>query len=489
MYKQSAFKLHKSLKNGEISAKDIAEAFVKRTQVLDSKTQAFLNVMEKRVFEKAKAIDEKIAQKKPLGKLAGVPIAIKDNIHIKGEKTTCASKFLEDYTALFDATTVKLLEEEDALLIGKTNLDEFAMGSSNEYSAFKKTHNPWNLDYSPGGSSGGSAAAVAARQVLLSLGSDTGGSIRQPAAFCGVVGFKPTYGRVSRYGLVAFGSSLDQIGPFGTCVEDVAMVMEVLGRHCENDSTSYKKTAEPYLDEIKASISGKTIGVPWHFINDLNPEAKQLFEQSLKKFENLGVKILDIHLEDLKYSIPTYYVIAPAEASTNLARFDGVQFSKRAKTSESLEDLYNHSRREGFGPEVKQRILLGTFVLSSGFKDAYYKKALRVRELIIQEYQKAFKTCDIVAMPTTPSSAFCLGSIADPVEMYKQDLYSISANLAGLPAISVPCGFDKDHMPFGLQLIGPQLEDARVLRFGYQYQLQNSEAFKIPSEVDFEVVL
>ena len=443
MYKNSAFKLHLSLLNGEVSAKQITEHFLKRSHKLDNKTQAFLNIMDERALKKAQSIDEKIAQKKPLGKLAGVPIAIKDNMHIQGEKTTCASKFLEDYTALFDATVIKLLEQEDAILIGKTNLDEFAMGSSNEYSAFKNTYNPWNLKYSPGGSSGGSAAAVAARQSLISLGSDTGGSIRQPAALCGIVGFKPTYGRVSRYGLVAFGSSLDQIGPFATCVEDIAMVMEVLGRHCKNDSTSYKKTAEPYLDDIKASISGKTIGVPWHFIENLEPAMKELFEASLEKFKSLGVKIIDIHLEDLKYSIPTYYIIAPAEASTNLARFDGIQFSKRSSDAKTLDDVYNNSRRESFGSEVKQRILLGTYVLSSGFKDAYYKKALRVRELIIQEYQRAFKNCDIVAMPTTPTGAFPVGSIGDPIEMYMQDLYSISANLAGLPAISVPCGFDK----------------------------------------------
>lgn len=489
MYKQSAYHLHQSILKGETKARDVAHHFLNRTKSFDKKIQAFLSFLDERVLKKAHDIDEKIAQKKPLGKLAGIPVAIKDNMHICGEKTTCASKFLENYTALFDATAVKLLEQEDALIIGKTNLDEFAMGSSTEYSAFKKTYNPWNLAYTPGGSSGGSAAAVASRQVLVSLGSDTGGSIRQPAAYCGIVGFKPTYGRVSRYGLVAFGSSLDQIGPFATSVEDVAMVMEVLGRHCPHDSTSYKKVAEPYLDEIKESISGKSIGVPWHFIEQLEPEMKSLFKASLERFQSLGVKIIDIHLEDLKYSIPTYYIIAPAEASTNLARFDGIQFSKRSNSGTSLEEIYCSSRSEGFGAEVKQRILLGTFVLSSGFKDAYYKKALRVRELIIQEYKKAFQKCDIVAMPTTPTAPFPIGSIGDPVQMYMQDLYSISANLAGLPAISVPCGFDSSFLPFGLQLIGPQLEDARVLRFAYQYELQAKELFKIPPAFNCEAKL
>ncbi len=486
MYKQSAYQLRSSLLNGDLKARQIAEFFLKRAHKSNEKTKSFLNFLDEKALKKAEDIDKKIAEKKPLGKLAGVPIAIKDNLNIQGEKTTCASNFLKNYVAPYSATVIDLLEREDAILIGKTNLDEFAMGSSTETSAFQKTYNPWNLDYTPGGSSGGSASAVSAREALISLGSDTGGSIRQPAAYCGIVGFKPTYGRVSRYGLVAFGSSLDQIGPFASNVEDIAMTMEVLGRHCPNDSTSYNKTAEPYLDEIKASISGKTIGVPWHFIDNLTPPLKALFENSLEKFKALGVNIIEINLEDLKFSIPTYYIIAPAEASTNLARFDGIQFSQRSSEASNLEQVYTYSRRDGFGPEVKQRILLGTFVLSSGFKDAYYKKALRVRELIINEYQRAFSKCDIVAMPTTPTSAFKLGSIGDPVEMYMQDLYSISANLAGLPAISVPSGFDDSGMPFGLQLIGPQLEDARVLRFAHQYQTQDPSAFKIPPLFDKE---
>lgn len=486
MYKASATELRKQLIEKQISAKDIATYYLRRCKAMDKDLGSFIEVLEDRILQKARLVDQKIEKGEPVGLLAGVPVAIKDNIHVQGVKTTCASKIMRNYQALFDSTVVELLEKEDALIIGKTNLDEFAMGSSTEHSAFFETKNPWDLGCSPGGSSGGSAACVAARLSPLSLGSDTGGSIRQPAAFCGIVGFKPTYGRVSRYGLVAFGSSLDQIGPFSQTVEDAALAMEVLGRGCSKDSTSIHETPEPYTKHLEESISGKRIGVPWHFLSSLQGEELKLFQKTLEVYKSLGTEIVDIHLDDLKYSIPTYYVIAPAEASTNLARYDGIGFSTRTKEAKNLEEVYLKSRQEGFGSEVKQRILLGTYVLSSGFKEAYYKKALKVRELIVSEYKKAFETCDIVAMPTTPKPAFELGSIADSLEMYAQDLYSISANLAGLPAISVPCGFINGSKPFGMQLIGPKLEDARVLRFGHQLE-KSLNMNHIPPLFDKEV--
>lgn len=487
MYTLSAIELQRRFKEGALSATQIAEYFLHRSKACNLKTGAFLTFLEDRALKKAMLLDEQRKTNKPLGKLAGVPIAIKDNLHVKGAVTTCGSKFLEHYKALFDATVVKDLEAEGAILIGKTNLDEFAMGSATEFSAFQKTYNPWNLDYTPGGSSGGSAACVAARCTPLSLGSDTGGSIRQPAAFTGIVGLKPSYGRVSRYGLVAFGSSLDQIGPFGTTVEDVALSMEVLGKHCPKDSTSLSHPQENYLTKLQGSLSGKKIGVPWHFLESLSGDMKKAFEEALKVYQSLGVTLIDVDLDELRYSIPTYYIIAPAEASTNLARFDGVQFTKRSPEAKTVEEMYSLSKKDGFGPEVKQRILLGTFVLSSGFQDAYYKKALRVRELIIAKFRQLFQICDMIAMPTSPSGAFPVGSISDPIQLYLQDLYTISANLAGLPAISVPCGFDAKGLPLGLQLIGPLLEEARVMNFAYQFEKAQPNHTKIPTAFDKEV--
>lgn len=487
LYKLSALELNRHFKEGTLSAAQITDYFLKRAKKCNPQIGSFLTLLEERARKKALFLDEQRRLNKPLGKLAGVPVAIKDNIHIKGETTTCGSKFLEHYRALFHATVIKELEAAGAILIGKTNLDEFAMGSSTEFSAFQKTYNPWNLTYSPGGSSGGSAASVASRCAPLALGSDTGGSIRQPAAFTGIVGLKPSYGRVSRYGLVAFGSSLDQIGPFATNVEDAALIMEVLAGHCPHDSTSVPKPSEAYLNALQGSLKGKKIGVPWHFLDSLSGDMKKAFEESLKVYHTLGVTLVDVNLDELRYSIPTYYIIAPAEASTNLARFDGVQFTKRSSGARTIEEMYNLSKEEGFGPEVKQRILLGTFVLSSGFQDAYYKKALRVRELIIAKFKQVFGQCDMIAMPTSPSGAFPVGSISDPIKLYLQDLYTISANLAGLPAISVPCGFNTKGLPLGLQLIGPFLQEAQVLQFAYQFQKATPSHIKIPTAFDQEV--
>lgn len=487
MYRLSAVAIRKRFLNGEISARSIAETTLKRIEKHDPKLKAFLHILSDRMLNQADQLDQKRKAGKPLGKLAGVPIAIKDNIHIKKETTTCASKFLSNYRAVFDATVTHLMQEEDALIVGKTNLDEFAMGSSTENSAYQLTKNPWDLDCSPGGSSGGSAAAVAARLCPLSLGSDTGGSIRQPASFCGIVGFKPTYGRVSRYGLVAFASSLDQIGPFATSVADAAMIMEVLGRHCPHDSTSLNCAPENYLQKLDLDLRGTKIGVPMSFLSQLQDGAKENFLNALDVYKQLGATIVDVNLDILKYSVAVYYILATAEASTNLARFDGVRYGKRSARAMTLDEVYDLSKQEGFGPEVKKRILLGTYVLSSGYQDAYYKKAQKVRTLMIEQYKSAFTQCDIVAMPCSPFTTFKLGEIQDPLQMYLQDIYTISANLAGLPAISIPSGFDRLGRPFGLQLLGPQMHDSKVLSFAHAYELATPFHKSIPPLFDDEV--
>lgn len=470
MYRLSARAIREEFCKKKITAKQIAEKTLERISLYDKKIGTFLSVMEERVMLKASALDRKRNSGKPLGALAGVPVSIKDNIHIQGEKTTCASKFLENYKAVFDATVVRLLEEADALIIGKTNLDEFAMGSSTENSAYQLTKNPWNLKCTPGGSSGGSAASVAARFCPISLGTDTGGSIRQPAAFCGIVGFKPTYGRVSRYGLVAFASSLDQIGPLTYDVKDAALCMQVISRYCSHDSTSIKSPVANYLKKLDQPIHGQTVGVPYSCLSELDTGSKEHFLEAIEVFKKLGVTIVDVDLNLLKYAIAVYYILATAEASTNLARFDGIRFGKRAEDAKTLEEIYVLSRQEGFGAEVKKRILLGTYVLSSGYQDAYCKKAQKVRTLLIKMFQQAFAKCSMIAMPTSPLTSFPLGKFQDPVQLYLQDIFTVSANLAGLPAISVPNGFSEENLPYGLQLIGPYMHDTEVLRFGFAFE-------------------
>ncbi len=487
MYRLSAHALRDLFCKGEVTAETIAETTLKRIARHDPSIGAFLSLFPERMLDRAKKLDQKRKAGKPLGKLAGVPIAIKDNIHVQGEITTCASRFLENYRAVFDATVIKRLEEEDALLIGKTNLDEFAMGSSTENSAYHLTKNPWNLKCSPGGSSGGSAAAVAARLCPISLGSDTGGSIRQPASFCGIVGYKPTYGRVSRYGLVAFASSLDQIGPLSHTVADTALTMEVLGRHCPHDSTSLQVKPEDYLQKMHGDIRGMTIGVPWHFLEELESGSKENFRKSIETFKSLGVNIVDINLDILRYSVAVYYILATAEASTNLARFDGVRYGKRSHKAATLEEVYDFSKQEGFGPEVKKRILLGTYVLSSGFQDAFYKKAQKVRTLMIDQFRQAFEKCQIIAMPPCPMTTFPIGAIQDPLKMYLQDVFTIAANLAGLPAISVPSGFSHENLPFGVQLLAPQMHDAQVFQFAHAFEKAVGVSHKIPPLFDDEV--
>ena len=473
----SATELRNSFLKGEIKAVEIAEHFLKRIEQSNKKLGAFLTVLGERALLKAELLDHKKAKNLPLGKLAGVPISIKDNTHIAGEITTCGSKFLSNYRAPFDATVTKLLEQEDALILGKTNLDEFAMGSSNENSAYYPVQNPWNEKCVAGGSSGGSAASVSARLALLSTGSDTGGSIRLPAGFCGIVGYKPTYGRVSRYGLVAYGSSRDQIGPFATNVEDIALSMEVIGRHCEHDATSLDFPAEDY--KLNRDLKDVTIGIPYSLLEGLTEETRANFDQTIEVFKSLGVKIIDVDLSILKYSIATYYILATAEASTNLARFDGIRYGNRSKTAQTLEEVYEFSRKEGFGTEVKRRILLGSYVLSAGFQDAYYKKAQKVRTLMMDAYDKAFNECDVIITPVCAHGAFETGAVLDPLQMYLQDIFTIPANLAGLPSISVPSGYDKRGMPLSLQMTGPQLCDVELIQYAYAYEQATKHA-KIP---------
>lgn len=487
MYQLSASALTDLFKKGEISAQTILETCLKRIAHHDPAIGAFLSLCSERAAAKAQQLDAKRKKGERLGKLAGVPIAIKDNIHVDGEISTCGSKFLSNYRAPFSSTVVELLEKEDALIVGKTNLDEFAMGSSTENSAYQLTKNPWDLACSPGGSSGGSAAAVAARLVPIAFGSDTGGSIRQPAALSGVVGYKPTYGRVSRYGLVAFGSSLDQIGPFTTTAADTALIMEILGRHCPHDSTSIDAPAEDYASHLKLNLHGVKIGVPSSFIQDLSPEAKENFSQALEVLKSLGCTTVDIDLSLLKYSIAIYYILATAEASTNLARFDGIRYGVRSARAKTLDEVYDFSKQEGFGNEVKNRILLGTYVLSAGYQDAYYRKAQRVRTLILRQFAAAFAKCKIIAMPVSPFPAFPIGAFQDPLQMYLQDIYTIAANLAGLPAISVPSGFSADKKPYGLQLLGPQKRDVDVVHAAYQYEQATQYTKKIPPLFDDEV--
>lgn len=480
MHTHSAIEIRDQFIRGETSATAIVQHFLNRIVEHDGLIGAFLRTLPERALTKAESLDKKRASGKPLGKLAGIPIAIKDNILVEGDLTTCASRFLRNFKAPYNATAIHLLEEEDAIIIGKTNMDEFAMGSSTENSALQKTVNPWNLNCTPGGSSGGSAAAVAARLCPMALGSDTGGSVRQPAAFCGIVGFKPTYGRVSRSGLVAFGSSLDQIGPMTSCTADTALLMEVLGRHCEKDSTSIPQGPQEYLTKMNGNIKGMKIGVPWEFLEGLSSGTKQMFMKGLEVLKSLGAEVVDIDLSILKYSIPVYYILATAEASTNLARFDGIRYGERSPQAHTLDEVYDLSKEEGFGHEVKRRILLGTYVLSAGYQDAYYKKAQKVRTLIIASYNAALQKCDLIATPVAPSPAFEYGTIKDPLQMYLEDIYTLGANLGGVPAISVPAGFDQDGKPFGLQLTGAQMKDVDVVRAAYAFEKATNYHTAVP---------
>ena len=464
--------LQEKLKNKEITILDITKAYTDRINEKEKDVQAFVTPLVEEALKQAKTIQEKIDNGEIKGDFAGIPIGIKDNICTKGIKTTCSSKMLENFVAPYNATVIEKLEEENTINLGKLNMDEFAMGSSTEYSYFKKTKNPWNLNKVPGGSSGGSAAAVAARLVPWALGSDTGGSIRQPASFCGVVGLKPTYGLVSRYGLVAFASSLDQIGPITKDVKDSAMLLNLITGHDEKDTTSSNKEKVDYTKALKNDVKGLKIGIPKEFFGEgINKEVKETLEKAIEKYKELGAEIEEFSLDIANYALAIYYIIACAEASSNLGRFDGIRYTYRTPEFKNLREIYKKSRSEGFGPEVKRRIILGTYVLSSGYYDAYYKKAQKVRTLVVNEFNKAFEKYDVILTPTSPTVAFDIGSKSNnPLEMYLADICTVSVNVAGLPGISIPCGVDKEKMPIGMQLIGNKFCEETILNAAYTFE-------------------
>ena len=441
LYEYTVHELMDKLEKKEIKLSDITKAYSDRINDKEKDVNAFVTVQAEEALKKSQEIEQKVENGEINSKFAGIPIGIKDNICTKGVKTTCSSKMLENFVAPYNATVVEKLNNEGLISLGKLNMDEFAMGASTEYSAFEKTRNPWNLNTVPGGSSGGSAAAVAANLVPWALGSDTGGSIRQPASFCGVVGLKPTYGLVSRFGLVAFASSLDQIGPITKDVKDSAMLLNLIAGHDEKDTTSVNKEKADYVKALKNDVKGLKIGVPKEFFGEgINEEVKEKLEQAIEKYKELGAEVEEFSLNIAEYSLATYYIIACAEASSNLGRFDGIRYGYRTENFESLKDIYINSRSEGFGEEVKRRIILGTYVLSSGYYDAYYKKAQQVRTLVKQEFDKAFSKYDVLLTPTSPTVAFEIGTRSNnPLEMYLADICTVSVNIAGLPGISVPC--------------------------------------------------
>ena len=475
LLRKTASEQSKAIKNKGVSALELTKAQFERINAIEDKIGAFNSLTEEIALNTAKKVDEKVAKGEELPLLAGVPLALKDNMNLIGSKTTASSKILENFVSPYNATITEKLLNNLVPIVGKANLDEFAMGSSNENSAFKKVHNPWNLNKVPGGSSGGSAASVAACEATLALGSDTGGSIRLPASFCGIVGMKPTYGRVSRYGLIAFASSLDQIGPLTRSVEDAANLLEVISGHDPKDSTSLNLPVEHYSANLNGDLKGKKVGVIKELLSEgLAPDVEKAVQNAIETYKKLGCEIKEISLKNLKYSIGIYYILATAECSSNLARFDGVRYGYRHPDSKNLMEMYTKTRAEGFGPEVKRRIMLGTYALSAGYYDAYYKKAQQMRALVTQEFEQAFKEVDVLISPTCPNTAFDLGAkSSDPLAMYLTDIATISCNLAGLPGMSVPAGFDKDGMPIGLQILAPQLQESRLFNFGYKFEQSN----------------
>ncbi|MBM7854275.1 aspartyl-tRNA(Asn)/glutamyl-tRNA(Gln) amidotransferase subunit A [Desulfohalotomaculum tongense] len=473
--RMTAHELHELMLKKEVSAVEITNAVYSRIDEVEEKVKAYITITKEQALETARRVDEKIAAGEQVSPLAGIPIAIKDNICTNGVKTTCASKILYNFVPPYDATVMNKLNARHAVMVGKTNMDEFAMGSSTENSAFHTTRNPWDTERVPGGSSGGSAAAVAAGECIVALGSDTGGSIRQPAAFCGVVGMKPTYGAVSRYGLVAFASSLDQIGPFTKDVTDCALVLDAICGHDPLDSTSVKYQHPDYTQYLQNDVRGLKIGVPKEYMAEgLDPKMRRVIEEAIVTFSNLGAVVEETSLPHTEYALAAYYLIAPAEASSNLARYDGVRYGYRNVEADNVLEMFMKSRSEGFGDEVKRRIMLGTYALSAGYYDAYYNKALKVRTLIKQDFDKAFEKYDLLLSPTTPGPAFKVGeNTADPVQMYLQDIFTLSVNLAGIPGISIPCGF-VDGLPAGLQLMGKPFSEGTLLRAAYTFE-QNTE--------------
>ncbi|MEL7500899.1 MAG: Asp-tRNA(Asn)/Glu-tRNA(Gln) amidotransferase subunit GatA [Cyanobacteria bacterium J06554_6] len=462
--------LHQALTNKTQSAVEIAQSYLDKIDALEPQLHSFLTVTAAQALAQAKQVDERIAAGEDVGLLAGIPIALKDNLCTQGIRTTCASKILENFVPPYESTVTQRLKAAGAVCLGKTNMDEFAMGSSTEASAFGRTKNPWNPDCVPGGSSGGSAAAVAAGEAPIALGSDTGGSIRQPAAFCGVVGLKPTYGLVSRFGLVAFASSLDQIGPFSTTVEDAAILLGAIAGHDSRDATSLKVDIPDYTQSLTQDLTGKRIGVIKEtFGEGLEPTVAKAVDAAIDQLKALGAEIVEISCPNFDYGLPTYYIIAPSEASSNLSRYDGVKYGLRTE-GEDLISMYSKTRAEGFGPEVKRRIMIGTYALSAGYYDAYYLKAQKVRTLIKRDFEQAFESVDVLLSPTVPTPAFKTGEKEDPLSMYLTDLMTITVNLAGLPGMSIPCGFDNSGLPIGLQLIGNALREDTLFEVASAYE-------------------
>ncbi|MFD1020994.1 Asp-tRNA(Asn)/Glu-tRNA(Gln) amidotransferase subunit GatA [Thalassobacillus hwangdonensis] len=482
LFENTLRELHTKLHNKEISVTDLVEASYNRIEEVDGEVQAFLTLDKENALQQAKELDE--ARGNDDAALFGLPIGVKDNIVTKGLRTTCGSQFLKNFNdPLYNATVVEKLSDAKSVTIGKLNMDEFAMGSSNENSSYAATRNPWNTDYVPGGSSGGSAASVAAGEVFFSLGSDTGGSIRQPAAFCGVVGLKPTYGRVSRFGLVAFASSLDQIGPITRTVEDNAYLLETIAGYDNMDSTSANVDVPKYTKALTGDVKGLKIAVPKEYLSEgVTSEVRESVMAALKKYEELGATWEEVSLPHSKYAVATYYLLASSEASANLARFDGVRYGVRAENAETMLDMFKQSRAQGFGDEVKRRIMLGTFALSSGYYDAYYKKAQQVRTLIKNDFEKVLEDYDVIVGPTTPTPAFKVGEkVDDPLTMYANDILTIPVNLAGVPGISVPCGFSSEGLPIGLQIIGKHFDESTVYRAAHAFEQATDYHTKRPS--------
>ena len=464
--------LQQKLKSKELTIAEILESYCNRINEKEPEVEAFVTTYLEEAKAEAQKVQEKLDKGEDLGEYAGIPIGIKDNLCMKGTKTTCSSKMLENFVSPYDATVIEKLKDENIISLGKLNMDEFAMGSSTESSYFKKTKNPWNLNKVPGGSSGGSAAAVAANMVPWALGSDTGGSIRQPASLCGVVGLKPTYGLVSRYGLVAFASSLDQIGPITKDVRDSAMLLSLIAGHDEKDTTSEEIEKKDYTKALKNDVKGLKIGVPKEFFGEgINEEVKKELTKAIETYKALGAEVEEFSLDVAKYALATYYIIACAEASSNLGRFDGIRYGYRTPEYSNLKEIYKKSRSEGFGSEVKRRIILGTYVLSSGYYDAYYKKAQQVRTLVSNEFSRAFEKYDVILTPTSPVTAFNIGEKSNnPLEMYLADICTVSINIAGVPAISIPCGVDSEGMPVGMQLICNKFEEEKILNAAYTFE-------------------
>ncbi|MCK4905509.1 Asp-tRNA(Asn)/Glu-tRNA(Gln) amidotransferase subunit GatA [bacterium] len=504
LYKLTAHELNKLLVEKQISCVEITTSIYDRIEKLDKNINSYITLTKELALQKAEEVDKKISKGEKIGSLSGIPIAIKDVISTRDIRTTCGSKILSNYTPIYDATVIEKFKKEDVIILGKTNMDEFAMGSSTENSAYGVCRNPWNTSTIPGGSSGGSAACVAADFAIMSLGSDTGGSIRQPASMCGVVGLKPTYGRVSRSGLVAFASSLDQIGTFTKDVEDTAILLNIIAGHDPMDSTSVEKEVPNYTEYLKNDAKKLKLGIPKeYFVNPaprvkgrgftrggvkgMDKEVEEAILNAIEVFKKLGAEIVEVSLPHTQYAVAAYYIIAPAEASSNLARYDGVHYGYRRQKTEdrrqntedrkisSIVDMYEKTRDEGFGEEVKRRIMLGTYALSSGYYEAYYLKALKVRTLIKNDFSEAFKKCDVIVTPVAPTPAFKIGEkVSDPLQMYLSDIFTIPVNLAGLPAISIPCGFSKDGLPIGLQIIGKPFDECKILQTAYTFE-QNTE--------------